>query len=111
MLVDLLLPPRVACRALVVTVRGQSRVEPAPDEATTAEACRGDAVCRLGGLEFSPAARAVVGGDLFEHRRQRSRLDLFSLAVGDRSGGLVGVAGGDDAGGVGDDAAVVEEEV
>jgi hypothetical protein len=48
---------------------------------------------------------------LFEHRRQRSRPDLFSLAVGDGSGCLVGVAGGDDAGRVGDDAAVVEEEV
>jgi hypothetical protein len=66
---------------------------------------------RLGLLELPPAACAVVGDDLFEHRRQGARLDLFSLAVGDRSGGLVGVAGGDDAVGVGDDAAVVEEQV
>jgi hypothetical protein len=51
---------------------------------------------RLLRLEFAPAAGAVVGDDLFQHRCQRSTVDAIGLPVRDRSCCLVCVAGGDD---------------
>src|SRR4051794_9657181 len=62
-------------------------------------------------LQLAPTARAVIGDDLLEQRAQRLGIDLLALVVGDRSCRFVVVAGGDDALGVGDDAAVVEEQV
>src|SRR5207237_954724 len=63
------------------------------------------------GLEAAPAAGAVVGDDLPEQGGQRGPVDRLSPPEADGAGGLVVVAGGDDALGIGDDAAVVDEDV
>jgi hypothetical protein len=47
----------------------------------------------------------------FEHRCERSSLDLVSLVEGDHLRGLVALPAGDDPLRVGDDRPVVEEEV
>src|SRR6266700_2625211 len=65
----------------------------------------------LRALQLAPSAGAVVGDDLFEHGGQGGGVERFPLTKGDGSGGLVVVAGGDDAFGVGHDRAVVEEQV
>src|SRR5579862_613065 len=65
----------------------------------------------LGGLEFAPAASAVVGHDLLEHRLQGPRLNVLSTPVGDRPRGCVVVTAGDDPVRIWDDRAVVEEKV
>src|SRR5437764_14510218 len=47
----------------------------------------------------------------FEHGGEGGRVDRFALADGHSAGGRVAVAGGDDALGIRDDGAVVEEDV
>src|SRR5437868_1751755 len=68
-------------------------------------------IASSGAFQLAPAAGTVVRDDLSEHRDQGALLDLLASAVGDRSCRLVGLTGGDDAVRIGDDAAVVEEEV
>ena len=69
----------------------------------------------FGGLNFAlqlaPASRAVVGDDLFEHRSQRGRIDVFALADGQRARALVLVAAGEDSRRIRDDGAVVEKQL
>jgi hypothetical protein len=62
-------------------------------------------------LQLAPAAGPVVGDDLPEHGAEGRRVDDLALTDGHGAGGLVVVAGGDDPLGIGDDAAVVEEDV
>jgi hypothetical protein len=58
-----------------------------------------------------PAPGSVVGDDLLEHRHESGLVDRLALPNGDRPPGLVVVAGGDDALGIGDDPSVVEKDV
>src|SRR6516225_9259683 len=62
-------------------------------------------------LQFAPAAGAVVGNDVLEHRAEGRRIDGLALADGNGPGSLVVMPGGDDAVGIRDDAAVVDEYV
>ena len=62
-------------------------------------------------MDLAPAARAIVGDDLPEHLAERACVDLLVLADRDHAGGRVVMAGGDDALGIGNDRAVVEEDV
>src|SRR4051794_22227894 len=62
-------------------------------------------------LQAPPAARAVVRDDLLEHPLERRRVDRLALVDRDGPRRLVVVPAGDDALGVGDDRAVVEEHV
>ena len=55
------------------------------------------------GLDLAPAAGAVVGDYLPEHRCEGGFVDRLALANGDHARRLVVVARGDDALGVGDD--------
>src|SRR6478672_7748086 len=71
----------------------------------------GSSAVGLSALEPAPAAGAVVGDDLREHRRQGRLVDRLALADRHGPGRLVVVAAGDNAVRVGDDRAVVEEDV
>ena len=62
-------------------------------------------------LEFAPPPGTVVGDYLFEHGCEGSQVGGLSLSERNGSRCLVGLSGGDDPFWVGDDAAVVEEEV
>src|SRR5213592_4339160 len=59
-------------------------------------------------FEFTPAADAVVGDDLLEHRGQGGLVDGLAAVEADRARGLVPVAGGDDPFRIQHDPAVVE---
>ena len=61
-------------------------------------------------LELPPAAGAVVGDDRPEDGREGSSVDGFALPDRDHPPGLVAVAAGDDALGVGRQATVVQED-
>lgn len=62
-------------------------------------------------LDLSPAAGAVVRADLTEHLAERRRWNRLALADRHRARCRVLVSGGDDAVGVRDDPAVVQEDV
>lgn len=62
-------------------------------------------------FDLSPAAGSVVRADLAQHGGEWSAGDGAVAVEGDRAGGLVVVAAGDDVVGVGHDGAVVEEQV
>ena len=62
-------------------------------------------------FDLAPAAGAVVGDDLAEHRQQGTLVDRLVATHGDRPPCLVPVTAGDDAFRVRHDAAVVQEDV
>src|SRR5262249_55581151 len=65
----------------------------------------------LAALQPAPAAGAVVGDDVLEDGSEGARIDGFALAHGNRTVGLVVVAGRDDSLGIRDYAAVVKKYV
>src|SRR5262249_15910526 len=65
----------------------------------------------LAALQPAPAAGAVVGDDVLEDGSEGARIDGFALAHGNRTGGLVVVAGRADSLGIRDYAVVVEKYV
>ena len=62
-------------------------------------------------LELTPAAGPVVRDDLLEHGAEGARVGRLALPDGHRTRGLVVVPARDDPFGIGDDPAVVEENV
>src|SRR5215831_16693693 len=97
--------PRTTCRPAGPFPAGRA---PAPCHCASGKRCR---FVLTPGLELAPAAGPVIGDDLPEHRTERGCVDPLALADGDRAGGLVVVTPGDDRLGIGDDGAVVEEDV
>src|SRR5438876_8286708 len=80
-----------------------------PPASTTATSERD--IVLLERLQLAPAAPAVVGDDLLEHRGQGAGVDAVALTERDGPGCLVLVAGRDDAFGVGREPPVVEKQV
>src|SRR6202042_2643330 len=62
-------------------------------------------------LRFAPAASTVVGNDVLEHSAEGRRIDGLALADSNGAGSFVVVPSGDDAVGIRNDAAVVDEYV
>src|SRR6266511_4421485 len=62
-------------------------------------------------LQLAPAPGPVVRHDLLEHCFERRRVDRFILAKGDSTSGFVLVPAGDDPLRIGNDRAVIQEDV
>ena len=62
-------------------------------------------------FDLAPTAGAVVGDDLSEYLAEGTRVDGLVLAYRHHTAGLVVVAAGDDALGVGNDRSVVQEDI